>query len=162
MTDTKTVAVIGARQQGKMMAILMAARADLAAGKVVRTDKGRRLTLEDVDDALALNGACKPNDVVDERNVVIAGPPRRLSIDPNHMFFHPCFSRVGVRIDGEERNNICMYDMSTDSYMTTDKRSFLATSIEPYWRQEESRQMRRARERWEQSNPGRVPTLWRM
>ena len=75
--------------------------------------------------------------------------PRRLSIDPNSPDFHPSYTRVGVRVDGVERNNLQWYDVDRLEYMTTDKTSHLAESIEPYWRFEESRQQRRARERWE-------------
>jgi hypothetical protein len=73
-------------------------------------------------------------------------PPARLSIDPNSPDFHPCYQRVGVRVNGEERNNIQWYDVSRNEYMTTDKTSHLATTIEPYWRFQPSRQVRRAEE----------------
>jgi hypothetical protein len=76
-------------------------------------------------------------------------PPSRLSIDPNSPDFHPSYTRVGVRVDGKERNDLQWYDVKRLEYMTTDKTSHLATSIEPYWRFVESRQQRRARERWE-------------
>ena len=75
--------------------------------------------------------------------------PRRLSIDPNSPDFHPSYQRVGVRIDGVERNDLQWYDMDRKEYMTTAKTSHLAETIEPYWRYIETRQMRRARERWE-------------
>jgi hypothetical protein len=75
-------------------------------------------------------------------------PPRKLSIDPNSPYFHPCYVRVGVRVDGEERNNIEYYDLDQSSYMTTDKSSHLAKEIEPYWRWEANRQQRRMEERW--------------
>jgi len=76
--------------------------------------------------------------------------PTRLSLDPSSPDFHPSYMRVGLRIDGEERNDIQFYDSRTCEYMTTSKTSHLATSIEPYWRFAESRQQRRARERWEE------------
>lgn len=75
--------------------------------------------------------------------------PRRLSIDPNSPDFHPSYQRVGVKIDGVERNDLQWYDMDRKEYMTTNKTSHLAETIEPYWRYIETRQMRRARERWE-------------
>lgn len=76
-------------------------------------------------------------------------PPGRLSIDPNSPDFHPCYTRVGVRVDGQERNDLQFYDVATMSYMTTAKTSHLAESIEPYWRRPELRNERRWRERWE-------------
>ncbi|MAS67360.1 MAG: hypothetical protein CMK82_11270 [Pseudomonadales bacterium] len=75
--------------------------------------------------------------------------PRRLSLEPNSPDFHPSYVRVGLRIDGKERNDIQFYDADKLEYMTTARTSHLATSIEPYWRFAESRQQRRARERWE-------------
>ena len=78
--------------------------------------------------------------------------PQRLSLDPSSPDFHPSYVRVGLRIDGEERNDIQFYDSKKLEYMTTAKTSHLATSIEPYWRFVESRQQRRARERWERNH----------
>jgi hypothetical protein len=76
-------------------------------------------------------------------------PPRKLAIDANSPHYHPCYTRVGVRVDGVERNDIAFYDLDMKSYMTTDKTSHLAESIEPYWRFNPSRQHRRAEARWE-------------
>lgn len=74
--------------------------------------------------------------------------PLRLSIDPNSPDFHPCYVRVGVRVDGKERNDLQFYDVNRKEYMTTAKTSHLAESIEPYWRYMPSRQQRRAEERY--------------
>lgn len=79
-------------------------------------------------------------------------PPRRLSIDPNSPDFHPCYVRVGVRVNGKERNDIQYYDLDQSSYMTTDKTSHLATELEPYWRYQPSRQQRRHEEAWERKH----------
>lgn len=76
-------------------------------------------------------------------------PPRRLSIDPNSPDYHPCYVRVGVRVDGEERVDLQWYDVDRNEILTTAKSSHLVTSIEPYWRREELRNERRWRERWE-------------
>lgn len=83
---------------------------------------------------------------------MIDTPPSKLSIDPNSPHFHPCYVRVGVRVDGEERNNIEYYDLEQKSYMTTDHTSHLAESIEPYWRYPASRQQRRYEERWQEKH----------
>lgn len=80
--------------------------------------------------------------------VIVNNPPSRLSIDPNSPDFHPCFVRVGVRVDGIERNDLQWYDVKRLEYMTTAKTSHLAVSIEPYWRYDASRQQRRAEERY--------------
>jgi hypothetical protein len=75
-------------------------------------------------------------------------PPRRLSLDMCSPDYHPCYVRVGLRIDGEERNDVAFYDADKLEYMTERKTSHLATSIEPYWRYQPSRQQRRAEERY--------------
>lgn len=78
--------------------------------------------------------------------------PRRLSSDVNHPAYHPSYNRVGVRINDEPRGNVTFYDMDTKVYRV---RGFphvdhVALDIQPFWRREtESRQERRARERWE-------------
>jgi len=77
-----------------------------------------------------------------------ARPPRILSLDLLSPHYHPCYVRVGVRIDGEERNDVAYYNQDDLSYMTERKTSHLATSIEPYWRYQPSRQQRRAEERF--------------
>lgn len=75
-------------------------------------------------------------------------PPNKLSLDPNSPDYHPCYVRVGVRIDGKERNDIQYYDVKGKSYMTVNRTSHAAESIEPYWRYQASRQQRRAEARW--------------
>ena len=75
-------------------------------------------------------------------------PPRVLSIESNSPHFHPCYCRVGVVIDGQERNDIAYYNQDDLSYKTARNTSHLAVSIEPYWRYQPSRQQRRAEERW--------------
>lgn len=87
--------------------------------------------------------------VMDEASNVPSGPPERLSIEMKSKDYHPSYTRVGVRIDGVERKDIAFYDVKKLEYMTANETSHLATSIEPYWRYPESRQQRRARERWE-------------
>ena len=83
-------------------------------------------------------------------------PPVRLTNDPNHPDFHPSYPRVGVRIDGVERNDIKWYDSKQAMFRVTGMKMTdvpkLATVIEPYWRYPENRQQRRARERWEQTH----------
>lgn len=80
-------------------------------------------------------------------------PPRRLSNDPNHADFHPGYLRVGVIVDGQERTDCCWYDADRGRYRTVDMGRHAppleAHTIKPFWRWAESRQERRARERWE-------------
>lgn len=87
---------------------------------------------------------------------LIHPPPRKLSLDPNDPHFHPCYTRVGVRVDGEERNDIAFYDMDMLAYKTNRDTSHLAESIEPYWRYPPSRQVRRAEEAWERKHSREV------
>lgn len=77
-----------------------------------------------------------------------APPPSRLSIDPNSPDFHPSYVRVGVKVDGVERNDLQFYDAKKLEYMTTAKTSHLAETIEPYWRYMPSRQQRRLEARF--------------
>lgn len=75
-------------------------------------------------------------------------PPRILSIEHMSPHYHPCYRRVGVRIDGEERDDIAYYNMDDLSYKTSKDTSHLAETIEPYWRYQASRQQRRLEERF--------------
>lgn len=85
----------------------------------------------------------------DMETPLMSGPPDRLSIEVDSEDYHPSCCRVGVVIDGKERNDIAFYDIKTGAYKTEHNTSHLAKSIKPYWRYDESRQQRRARERWE-------------
>lgn len=79
-------------------------------------------------------------------------PPRKLCIEMKDPAFNPCYTRVGVRIDGVERNDIAYYDMDMLSYRTNKDTSHLAKAIEPYWRYEASRQQRRFEARWNEKH----------
>lgn len=79
-----------------------------------------------------------------------APPPRRLSLRPNHKDFHPSYQRVGVRVDGVERTDLEWYDVEQRMFKRLGMyQNEHAENIEPYWRYPETRQMRRARQRWE-------------
>lgn len=91
-------------------------------------------------------------DITPEQVKAVLGepkPPSILSIELGDPHYHPCYVRVGVRIDGEERNDIAYYNLNNRSYKTNRDTSHLAQTIEPYWRYQPSRQQRRAEERWE-------------
>ncbi len=75
-------------------------------------------------------------------------PPRRLASDPNHADYRPDCMRVGVRINGEDRDDVLRYDVDAQTAETKTKH-LACVLIEPYWRYAENRQQRRARERWE-------------
>lgn len=92
------------------------------------------------------------SDITPMQYAAIAGLPERLSLDPNSPDFHPCYVRVGLRVDGVERDDVMYYNMRDLSYMTTNKTSHLATALEPYWRWQPSRQQRRAEQRWEEKH----------
>ncbi|MEO5586081.1 MAG: hypothetical protein ABIQ81_00140 [Novosphingobium sp.] len=83
-------------------------------------------------------------------------PPARLSSDPAHPDFHPSYRRVGVRIDGVERTDVKRYDVAGGVFVAGFVPQVVAGAIEPYWRWEESRQERRARERWDASHGARA------
>lgn len=77
-------------------------------------------------------------------------PPPRLSSKMGHRDFHPCYSRVGIRFDEQERSDVREYDITHEPHMLiTVRGEVLYGVVEPYWRYAESRQQRRARERWE-------------
>lgn len=79
-------------------------------------------------------------------------PPRRLSSTLGHVSYRPDALRVGVKIDGKEATTCTWYDMDLKAYRVQgdhEKHTRLAMTIEPYWRYPETRQLRRARERWE-------------
>lgn len=79
-------------------------------------------------------------------------PPRRLSNEIGHPDYRPDFMRVGLLINGEERHDVNWYDVDRLRYDCIRVRDMPATSIEPYWRYPETRQLRRARERWERQH----------
>lgn len=80
-------------------------------------------------------------------------PPRRLSTDRSSRHWHPSVNRVGVRIDGEEVSDCTFYCQDRLEYRRRRGPYGIqkAETIEPYVRDDrvESRQERRARERWE-------------
>lgn len=74
--------------------------------------------------------------------------PVRLSLVSSNKNFRPDYMRVGVRFDGVERNDVQSYDAEA-GWIETIKREVLYGVIEPFWRYPETRQQRRARQRWE-------------
>lgn len=75
-------------------------------------------------------------------------PPRRLSNRTNAPDYHPSYLRVGVLFDGQERRDVARYDADAGMIWTIGGMA-LSGKVEPFWRFAESRQQRRARERWE-------------
>jgi hypothetical protein len=79
-------------------------------------------------------------------------PPRRLSCRIGHKDYHPSFARVGVLVNGIEVKNLEWYDQDNRVIQTvTSKAVHQVESIEAFWRYTETRQQRRARERWERN-----------
>jgi hypothetical protein len=75
--------------------------------------------------------------------------PRKLSNDPLHKDFRPDFMRVGVRIDGVERNYVAWYDIDAGVYQRIGSdETYYTGKIEPFWRSPETRQDRRLLKRW--------------
>lgn len=77
-----------------------------------------------------------------------SNPPTRLSHKISHPDYHPSFLRVGIRFNGKERSDVAWYDQKAGRIETISN-GMLEGVVEPYWRSAESRQQRRARERWE-------------
>lgn len=73
-------------------------------------------------------------------------PPLRLSLRLGHPDYRPDYARVGVLFNGEERNDVERYD---ETGIVTIHGQRLEGVVTPYWRYDENRQLRRARERWE-------------
>jgi hypothetical protein len=141
---------LGNRQMGKSLAMAAMVEEARKAGATVYETK-RPLDVVIIDEASNVSPSVAEK--LELRDIKADPvPPRKLSIDPNDKHFHPCYQRVGVRIDGKERNDIHFYNLDDKSYMTVDKTSHLATTIEPYWRFIETRQQRRARLRWEEKH----------
>lgn len=145
MQGRRPAIIVGANRMGKTVA---AARMVEAA-----REAGHPVVIASFDQLKDLEAGLTPAEFRKEYIAEFepeAPPPRRLSIKTTDPDFHPSYVRVGVRVDGVERNDIAYYNLDDLSYKTERNTSHLATSIEPYWRFSESRQQRRARERWEQ------------
>lgn len=74
-------------------------------------------------------------------------PPRTLSNEPTSPYFRPDLLRIGVKVNGQERNDIAFYDVDNGTF-TTIRKVAGKGKIEPYWRYAATRQQRRAMERW--------------
>lgn len=71
------------------------------------------------------------------------GTPVRLSIEPHSPFFWAGIScHIGVRVNEVERNDIREY-CSEGGWVTTAKGHEPGVKVEPYWRIQPSRQIRR-------------------
>ena len=121
----------------------------MIGSKLIIIDEATRITPEMIDAVLEPRDPDELRKQYMQEPELPAPPPSILSIESNSPYFHPCYVRVGVRIDGAERTDIAYYNMNNKSYMTERKTSHLAVSLEPYWRFFPSRQQRRAEQRWE-------------
>jgi hypothetical protein len=85
-------------------------------------------------------------------------PPRQLCSTGSHPDFNPCCARVGLLIDGRVRADVIRYDVDQLRFWTLGTglkgEPLHAAEIVPFWKEHETRQQRRARERWE-SNHGK-------
>lgn len=85
-------------------------------------------------------------------------PPARVSSDPNHPDFHPSARRIAVMVDGRPMGNVHWYDAPAGVFRITDDGrdgQLHSGQVTVYWRWEESRQERRARERWDSKHGAR-------
>lgn len=81
-----------------------------------------------------------------------AAIPRRMHVSRGHPAFCPHANQFGVRVDGEELTDVHFYDLDTKQYQRRAGRVTRAQTLEVFDRgHPESRQVRRARERWERS-----------
>lgn len=87
-------------------------------------------------------------------------PPARVSSDPGHPDFHPSCHRIGVLVDGKLDRRVTFYDARLNRYrLLNDGRrgpEREATRVDVFWLRPESRQERRARERWDAKHRGRI------
>lgn len=75
--------------------------------------------------------------------------PNRLSTDKRSVFYDPCYVRVGVRFNGEERDDVHEYNVTAGwitvrerneagKYRITQSGSYALTvlhgTVEPYWK----------------------------
>ena len=76
--------------------------------------------------------------------------PQRLSSDVNARHYRPDCLRIGVIVNGEECRDCKYYDVAAGvAHFTHNKPDAVGAFIQPFWRFPETRQQRRARERWE-------------
>ncbi len=83
-------------------------------------------------------------------------PPARVSSDPNHRDFHPSCKRIAVLVDGVPRDDVHWYDAPGGVFRIVGdgrKGQLHSGQVVVYWRWPESRQERRARERWDSKHP---------
>lgn len=83
-------------------------------------------------------------------------PPRKLSIWLSHPAYHPSYPRVGVKLNGVERNDVQWYDLDKQQLRIKDTNELLEGDIVAFWRYPETRQQRRARESWEKKRNVRI------
>lgn len=79
-------------------------------------------------------------------------PPARVSSNPNHPDFHPSFKRIGVLVDGQPRTDVFWYDAPGGRFRVIGDGAggpVREGQVAVFWRWQESRQERRARERWD-------------
>lgn len=79
-------------------------------------------------------------------------PPPRVSSDPNHRDFHPSARRIGVIVNGERRKDCCWYDAPAGMWRSIDGGRHgkpRPGQVVVFWLWQETRQERRARERWD-------------
>jgi hypothetical protein len=88
-------------------------------------------------------------------------PPARVSSDPNHPDFHPHSYRIGVLVDGVREPKATFYDAQLNLYRLlgdgrSDRSNRQALRVDVFWLRPETRQERRARERWDAKHRGKV------
>lgn len=78
-----------------------------------------------------------------------AVPPVRVSSNPDHADFHPSYARIGVALDGVRRPDVSWYDVAAGLVRAGRAGRQEKGQVVVWWLRPETRQQRRARERWE-------------
>ena len=109
---------------------------------------GSKITLMGLGAATMMLAGTEPSGVfVDEINhdpIPEAGPPPRVSLVRHSPFYRPDYPRIGVKLDGQERNDVQEYNV-TEGWIETIQRQRFKGTVEVFWRYPETRQMRRKR-----------------
>lgn len=87
-------------------------------------------------------------------------PPARVSGDPNHPDYHPSCARIGVLVDGAAMPGVHWYDAQAGRFRIVSegrKGPVHEGQVTVFWKWQESRQERRARERWDAKHPQPLP-----
>lgn len=104
--------------------------------------------------SIPMQTATLPQHLLDLLSTDWNGPdfpvPQRLASDVNSRHYRPDCLRIGVIVNGEERRDCKFYDVAMGiAHFVNGAADVAGAFMQPFWRHPETRQQRRARERWE-------------